>query len=134
MLDLSANPDYFTTETFTIDNEYYDWDATFTDKELWGADAINQSIEMVLTTEPQERLFNIGFGSPLFDIVFENKDKIDSLMTNVFDIIEYWVPIKIDRTDSDVAVNEDEHSVTFKIPYISNNGTIAGYFARRIYR
>lgn len=134
MLDLSANSDFSTTADFTIENEYYDWDATFTDKELWGADAINQSIEMVLTTEPQERLFNIGFGSPLFNILFENSNNVTALMENVFDVIEYWVPIQIARGDTDIQVDPDAHVITFKIPYISNNGTITGYFARKISR
>lgn len=134
MLELSANPDISTTENIAITNEYYDWDATFTDKEIWGEDAINQSIEMVLTTEPQERLFNIGFGSPLFGLVFENEETVRNNMDGVFDIIEYWVPIKISRSNADIEVNTDEHAISFKIPYVSNNGTIVGYFARKIMR
>lgn len=134
MLELSANPDFSTTEDFTLENEYYDWDATFTNKELWGEDSINQSIEMVLTTEPQERLFNIDFGSPLFAILFESADISYNFMDSVFDILEYWIPIKIDRSNADVSVDPDNHSISFKIPYISNNGVISGYFARRIMR
>jgi len=54
MLALSANSDYLSNDNFSLVNEYYDWDTQFHDNEIWGADAINQSIEMVLTTEPQE--------------------------------------------------------------------------------
>ena len=97
MFPISANQDLATTDTFTVTNEYYDWDASFTDKELWGADALNQSIEMVLTTEPQERLFNLDFGSPLFSVIFENANQMGPVLDHVFDIIEYWVPITINR-------------------------------------
>lgn len=134
MLELSANPDYTTKETLDITNEYYDWDVSFHDKELWGADAINQSIELLLTTEPQERLFNLSFGTPLFALLFENGGNVNAIMDTVFTNIEYWIPITIDRTNTDVQIDPDNHSVSFKIPYVSNNGTIVGYFARRLIR
>ena len=116
MYSVSANQDYATTANFNIDNEYYDWDASFQAKEIWGADALNQSIEMVLTTEPQERLFNLDFGSPLFAIIFENANMVSSVMDKVFDVIEYWVPIKIDRSKTDIQIDEDNHEISLKRP------------------
>jgi len=132
MFPISANQDLATTDTFIVNNEYYDWDASFTDKELWGADALNQSIEMVLTTEPQERLFNLDFGSPLFSVIFENANQMGPVLDHVFDVIEYWVPITINRAKTNIQVNSDAHTVSFEIPYTSKNGIISGYFARKI--
>lgn len=134
MLPLSATSDNTLRQNFTITNEYYDWDSTFKDPELWGSDALNQSIEIVLTTEPGERLFNVNFGSPLYSILFENTPYVPSMMEGVFDVIEYWVPIKIDRQNTDIQIDPDNNSISFKIPYVSNNGTITGYFSRRIYK
>lgn len=133
MLELSANSDYTTKDTFKLTNEYYDWDSTFSSTELWGADALNQSIEMVLTTEPQERLFNLNFGTPLYALLFENEGDVTTIMDNVFTNIEYWVPIKIDRSRTNVQVDADNHAVSFQIPYVSNNGVISGLFARRLH-
>ena len=134
MLPLSANSDYLSEDNFSLVNEYYDWDSAFHDNEIWGADALNQSIEMVLTTEPQERLFNPTFGTPLFNLLFENSTNIQSFMPMVYDTIELWVPIKIDRANTNVQVDADAQAISFQIPYTSNNGVIAGIFGRRIYR
>ena len=134
MLPLSANSDYLSNDNFSLANEYYDWDTMFHDNEIWGADSLNQSIEMVLTTEPQERLFNPSFGTPLFNLLFENSSNIESLMPTVYDTIETWVPIKIDRSKTNVQVDANAQSISFQIPYTSNNGVIAGIFGRRIYR
>ena len=89
-------------------------------------------IENVLLTEPFERLFNLAYGSPLYLLLFENFSQADELMPRVFDTIEYWVPIKIDRGNADIVKDEFNHVITFKIPYISNDGLIQGIFARRI--
>lgn len=134
MLALSANSDYLSNENFSLTNEYYDWDSSFHDNEIWGADSLNQSIEMVLTTEPQERLFNPLFGTPLFNLLFENSSNIESVMPYVYDTIEMWVPIKVDRENTKVQVDPNAQSISFQIPYTSNNGVIAGIFGRRIYR
>lgn len=134
MLPLSANPDFSTLENTSFDNPYYDWDATGEATELWGKDAVDQMIENVLLTEPFERLFNLNYGSPLYLLLFENFSSIDTIMPKVFDTIEYWVPIKIDRSNTQVTPDEDNHAISFQIPYITNDGLIAGMFARRIRR
>lgn len=89
---------------------------------------------MVLTTEPQERLFNPTFGTPLFNLLFENSSNIQNIMTYVYDTIETWVPIQIDRNNTNVQIDPNKQVVSFQIPYTSNNGVIAGIFGRRIYR
>lgn len=134
MFDLSANPDFKNVEDAKIVNPYYDinGDKMGTSIDIYGSDALDQAIEMVLCTEPYERLFNISLSSPLYQILFQNSTNIDSIMTSIFDQIEYWVPVVVDRANAEVEQLTSEHAIKFKIPYISNNGRIAHTFNRII--
>ena len=132
MLALSANPDFKNTDTITIDNPYYDLDGSGEQPELWGKDAIDLMIENVLLTEPFERVFNLSFGTPLYTLLFSNFSQIDTVMPQVFSVIEHWVPIKIDSANAKVTPDENNLTLTFQIPYVSNDGLISGIFARRI--
>lgn len=134
MLDLNKNPDFATLDNALITSEYYDLDKELDGTQVWNKDALDQMIEMVLLTEPQERLFNLSFGSPIYRILFENFNQVDLLMDTVFDIIEHWVPIKISRSQADVEQDPDNNALIFKIPYVSNNGLVSGYFARKVLR
>ena len=132
MLELNKNPDYTWLDTGKIDSEYYDLSADLRDVEVWNKSALDQMIEMVIVTEPHERLFNLSFGSPLYQVLFDNFNQLDSIINVVFDTIEYWVPVTIDRANADVETDEDNHALLFKIPYVSNNGMVSGIFARKI--
>lgn len=132
MLSLSANPDFSTISNGTTQNPYYDLDAYGEKPDLWGKDALDQMIENILLTEPFERIFNLGYASPLYFVLFENFSKLDELTTSIFDTIEFWVPIKIIREEADIEADEFNHSISFKIPYVSNDGLITGIFTRRI--
>lgn len=134
MLDLDKNPDYMWLHNGTMDSEYYDLNADLEKGELWNKDALDQMIEMVIVTEPFERLFNLSFGSPLYKVLFDNFSQLDTIVQVIFDTIEFWVPIKIDRVNAEVEADRDNHALTFKIPYVSSNGVISGVFARRILR
>ena len=134
MLPLSANPDFQNLGEQKIPNPYYDinGDAISEHVEIYGWEALDQAIEMVLCTEPRERIFNLALSSPLYRILFENHTQIDGLISSVFDMIEFWVPVTIDRDNADVQTIPSEHSVSFRIPYISNDGKIAHIFSRVI--
>ena len=132
MLELNKNPDYTWLDTGKIDSEYYDLNADLRDVEVWNKSALDQMIEMVIVTEPHERLFNLSFGSPLYQVLFDNFNQLDSIINVVFDTIEHWVPVTIDRANADVETDEDNHALLFKIPYVSNNGMVSGIFARKI--
>ena len=134
MLDLDKNSDYTWLHSGKIDSEYYDLDASLENIEIWNKNALDQMIEMVITTEPFERLFNLSFGSPLYQVLFENFSQLDSVMSVVFDTIEYWVPVTIDRSEAQVEADPDNNTLTFRIPYVSSNGLIRGIFARRLSR
>ena len=74
MLPLSANPDFKDVENSKIVNAYYDINGENmgTKIDVYGSDALDQAIEMVLCTEPFERLFNVSLSSPLYQILFQN--------------------------------------------------------------
>lgn len=132
MLELDKNPDYKRRHDFTQPNEYYDWDIQFQGRDLWGKYALDQMIENVLLTEPQERLFNLSYGTPLYELLFQNISDVYTIMPQIFDIIEYWVPIKIDRSAANITTDPDNNSISFQISYVSNNGLCGGVFARRL--
>ena len=88
MLELNKNPDYTWLDTGKIDSEYYDLNADLRDVEVWNKSALDQMIEMVIVTEPHERLFNLSFGSPLYQVLFDNFNQLDSIINVVFDTIE----------------------------------------------
>jgi hypothetical protein len=134
MLDLNKNSDFQRLDSGKVESEYYDWNYDLEKGELWNKLALDQMIESVLVTEPHERLFNLGYGSPLYRVLFENFSRLEAVMSLIFDTIEFWVPIQIDRTNTKVEADEDNNTISFQIPYISNNGMVAGIFARRIGR
>lgn len=133
MLPLSANPD-FKCDSLPIKNPYYDLngDNMGNEIEVYGSVALDQAIEMVLCTEKFERFFNLNMCSPAQELLFENMDNIDEMVSYIFDQIEFWVPITIIRTDAEVEHNPSEHTLAFKIPYVSNDGRIYHVFNRLI--
>lgn len=133
MLSLDKNSDFIRDDNVSITNEYYDWDAYNTGKEVWGKQALDQMIENVLMTQPFERLFNLSYGTPLLIMLFENFNNASSLLSQIYDIIEQWVPITIDRNRTELEQDEDNHAIKFSINYESKNGLIRGTFARRFF-
>lgn len=134
MLHLSANSDFASIENTSIKNPYYDLNGDNIKEhiEIYGTDALDQAIEMVLCTEPGERLFNMSMSSPLYKVLFENLTNINGIMTDIFNQIEYWVPVTIYREDAEVEHDVVTHSLKFKIPYISNDGRFKHTFNRII--
>lgn len=134
MLPLNKNPDFNKIETIKVQSQYYDLDYEIKRTEIWDWQALDQEIEMVLLTEPQERLFNLSFGSPLMSIIFENFDSsLDNIINLALDSIEFWVPIKIHRNKTNIEKDVLNHTITIQIWYDSNNGLIKNHcFARRI--
>ena len=65
-------------------------------------------------------------------ILFENFNRLNSLIPAVFESIEFWVPIKIDQSKAEVTPDELTNSISFKIPYITNDGLYKGVFSCRV--
>lgn len=134
MLPLSANPDFSNITNTKVVNPYYDINGEKIDTQIdvYGTDALDQAIEMVLCTEPYERLFNLSLSSPLYQVLFQNSTDIDTILSSIFDQIEFWVPVVIDRDNAEVENLVEEHALRFKIPYVSSNGRFAHTFNRII--
>lgn len=122
MLPLSANSD-FKNYGDTQENPYIDFngdDISFR-SEVYGTDALDQAIEAVIMTEPYERLFNIDFWSPFYRLLFENGSD-EAIINEVFDVIEKYTPVIIDRVNSDVRVDSANHEIMLRIPYNYSEG------------
>ena len=134
MLPLSANPDFKNRGEDVIVNPYYDINADSLDNNIniYGGNALDQAIEMVLCTEPFERLFNLALTSPIHEMLFENLTQSDEIMDRVFNMIEFWVPVVIYRKNAEIRKNNIDHSISFKIPYISLDGRVQNIFHRVI--
>jgi hypothetical protein len=134
MLPLSANPDFKDLGESKSVNPFYDinGDIMSNKVEVFGSDALDQAIETVLCTEPMERIFNPGLSSPFYRILFENHTQVNAILPDVFDQIEYWVPVKIYRDEVNLEIDAANHSISLQIPYISNDGTIRHIFSRVI--
>jgi phage baseplate assembly protein W len=134
MLPLSANPDFKDLGESKSVNPYYDINGDILSEkvEVYGSDALDQAIETVLCTEPYERMFNPSLCSPFYKILFENHTQVNAIMPEVYDQIEYWVPVKIYRDKVNLEIDAANHCIRLQIPYISNDGTIRHIFSRVI--
>lgn len=118
MLPLSANND-FKDYGAVGENPYRDinGDDLSVQSEVYGTDALDQAIEAVIVTEPYERLFNIDFWSPFYRLLFQNEGDGERIVEEVFQMIEKWVGVRIDRENANVEVRSFEHAVVLRIPY-----------------
>lgn len=134
MLPLSANPDFKDLGESKSVNPFYDinGDIMSNKVEVYGSDALDQAIENVLCTEPMERIFNPALCSPFYKLLFENHTHVNSIMPDVYDQIEYWVPVKIARNKVNLEIDPANHRISLQLPYVSNDGTITHIFSRVI--
>lgn len=122
MLPLSANSD-FKNYGDKGENPYVDFngDDISLKSEVYGTDALDQAIEAVIVTEPYERLFNIDFWSPFYKLLFENGND-ESVVNEVFEAIQRYVPVVIDSNNAEIEVDSSNHEVSLKIPYYYSEG------------
>jgi len=101
--------------------------------EVWDVAVINQSIETILTTSYGERVFNLGFGSPLQFHLFEgmNKNQGEKLVNEIIEAIKRWEN-RITISESDVRLIAEDNSYTLKIPYTININNIRSTFQKKI--
>lgn len=118
MLPLSANSDFIEYGA-AGENPYRDinGDDISTKVEIYGTDAIDQAIESVIVTEPYERLFNVEFWSPFYRLLFQNESDAGTVIEEVFQMIEKWVNVRIDRENAKVNVDSYNRAVALYIPY-----------------
>lgn len=119
MLALSANPDFKTYGKYKVEDPFRDMngDDLSHKTEVYGTDAIDQAIEAVIVTEPWERINNPDFWSPFYKLLFENSANADSIIEEVFQKIELFCNVEVDRDNANVNVDSFEHEVSLQIPY-----------------
>lgn len=103
--------------------------------EIFDYDAINQSIENILSTGFGERLFNPFFGSSLSNMLFEsmsNRFLSTTIDTLVKEIMVWEDRITIIKGESYFVANPDNNMVTLQITYIINRSRIKNTFKRKI--
>jgi len=131
MLPLSANSDFKNINNYVIDNPYIDINGKSPDGVVYGVDALDQAIEAVICTMPGERLFNLTFYSPLYDILYNNYVN-EQIVGQIYNKIEEFVPVRILRERSKIYFDSKTHTLNTNIPYMSLDGRIVSEFRRRL--
>lgn len=103
--------------------------------EVFDSDAIEQSIENIITTMFGERLFFREFGSALSLSIFENINSqngemvLDSIINS---IITWENRIVIDSENCRLDIDSNNNSLTLQIPYYIKKNGIESTFERLI--
>ncbi len=98
-------------------------------------EAINVSIENILSTSFGERIFLLEFGSPLYGLLFENinEQNGEQLLDKGIESIEKWedrVIILKDRARLEILYSSNALILTLPYTIIRNN--IRGTFSKKI--
>lgn len=98
-------------------------------------EAINVSIENILSTLIGERLFLPFFGSPLPLIVFEQitEDSANSLLYELLSALKRWedrIDIIEEQVEIDIYTNTNRIDLT--LPYVIKRTGIKGTFSKKI--
>lgn len=133
MLDITASPD-FKRVGDTVEAGYYDL-TLFNEPDSYeckGTHAMDQALENFLLTVPGERLFNLGFGSPLYLILFTKNVDQESIREKVFIQMEELLKIRIDRKSAALGQTDDPHVLAIHFKYSTTDGVITNHeFTRR---
>lgn len=103
--------------------------------EIKNVDVINQSIEMILSTLPGERLFNPTFGSDFQLRIFDTMDVgfLERLIDDTVGAIQRWeTRIDIIEKEVQLTINPDGNSAIIYIPYIIRERQLKAAFQRKI--
>lgn len=118
------------------DNWAYDIDKNPIDQgEIWDADVINQSIEMILCTYPGERLFNPSFGIGIQYRIFNiaSPAEAESLLDIIASALRVWEDrIIVVESQMRIIANVDAHSVIIVIPYTIKRNNIKSVFKKKL--
>lgn len=103
--------------------------------EVWDVDVINQSIELILSTYPGERLFNPSFGLGLERFIFNlsTSDEAENLLNMVANAIKTWEDrITLFESQMRLISNTDQNTVILIIPYQIKINQITSVFMKKI--
>jgi phage baseplate assembly protein W len=123
-------------DTLNRDKFAYDLSKTpLTKNDVFDIQAINQSIENILSTIPGERPMNPFFGSPLFTTLFENitQSEAEKLMNDLIDTIKFWENrITVIPEQCEFNINSNDHTLEISIVYQINQNNIVSEFNRKV--
>ena len=105
------------------------------DVDVIDMDAITQSIENVLMTDPNERIFSPNYGSFLSGIVFERLDSnsAEKLLDAIINLVlQYETRITVISNLCSMQISQSQHSLTLKLVYFLNEYQTPGQFTKKI--
>ena len=105
------------------------------DVDVIDMDAITQSIENVLMTDPNERIFSPNYGSFLSGIVFERLDSnsAEKLLDAIINLVlQYETRITVISNLCSMQISQSQHSLTLKLVYFLNEDQTPGQFTKKI--
>ena len=126
-----------TTTLESRDTYAYDLHTNIISKgEALDDEAINVSIENILTTYYGERVFNPYFGCDLPMTVFENmvdETEVERLIENIIESIERWEDrIILIKSKIIVKIVRNDNSMELHLPYIIKNSQLTSSYDKRI--
>ena len=99
--------------------------------EIYDTEVINQSIEMILTTMYNERLFNTSFGSTLPGYLFEtiNEQSGEKLLDDCVKAVSTWEDrVAVISQLATLQIIPDQNAIILNLPYvIKQNGTTSNF-------
>ena len=103
--------------------------------EIHDKDVLSQSIEMILCTMFNERLFNPNFGSVLPSYLFDFINEItgEKLLDDIITSIKRWENrITIIESQAALQILDDQHAIILTLPYIINQRNTPGVFKKKL--
>jgi len=103
--------------------------------EAYNQDAINQSIENILSTLRGERVFNLKFGTILPRVPFEEigyQDAVDLLDRLVRAIKRWEKRVIVLENQIEMNVLTEENAITLVIPYMVKRSGLTSTFSKKI--
>lgn len=95
--------------------------------EIYDTEVLSQSIEMILTTMFNERLFNTSFGSVLPSYLFDfiNENSGEKLLDDIITAIHRWEDrVIVIAGSATLQILNDQNAVILTLPYyVKQNGT-----------
>ncbi len=103
--------------------------------EVYDHEVLSQSIELILTTSYNERLFNPTFGSVLPSYLFDfiNERTGEKLLDDCIAAVHKWENrIMIISSQARLQILDDQYAIILTLPYIVKQNGTTGIFKKKI--